>query len=234
MKPIVTVLSCEHAVNTIPAHHQPLFHQQESVLKTHRAIDIGALEVACHLHQTMACDFEQTSISRLLIDCNRSLNHKQCFSEFTKKLSAEDKQTLIDTYYLPYRQKVETIIQNHIDKGAQVLHLSVHSFTPELNGKIRNAAIGLLYDYTRHGEREVARVWKGLIELQTPAFRVRMNYPYHGKSDGLTSHLRKIHSEHDYLGLEIECNQALLSDDESRKDVSTVLAASLQELLLVL
>ena len=234
MKPTVCVLSCEHAVNTIPAPYQPLFSQHEAVLQTHRGIDIGALEIARHLHKTLACKFEQATVSRLLIDCNRSLNHKQCFFFFFKTLSAKDKQTLIDTYYRPYLENLQPIIKNHIDQGAQVLHLSIHSFTPELNGKIRNAAIGLLYDYTRHGEREVARVWRGLIELQTPAFRVRMNYPYHGKSDGFTSHLRKVHNEHDYLGLEIECNQALLSEDESRKEVATVLATSLQELMQVL
>lgn len=138
--------------------------------------------------------------------------------------------------YLQQRfcHQTEDLIKGHIEGGAQVLHLSIRSFPLELNGVKRNAGIGLLYDHTRHGEREVARIWRGLLLQQTPTYRVRMNYPYHGHSDGLPHALRKQYTEHDYLGLEIECNQALLETCESRDELAQVLSSSLQELLLVL
>ena len=234
MKPIALVLSCEHAVNTVPECFRYLFHQHEEVLQTHRAIDLGALKIANHIHQTIPCDFTHATISRLLIDCNRSLTHRQCFSEFSNLLPAMEKQNLINQYYHPYRQQVESFIQHHLDNGAQVLHISIHSFTPVFNGNVRNACIGLLYDYTRHGEQEVARIWKGLLNAQDPSYRVRMNYPYHGKTDGFTTALRKKHSEQDYLGLEIESNNALLTTDESLYNVAMALSSSLKELLLIL
>ena len=121
-----------------------------------------------------------------------------------------------------------------MERGYQVLHLSIHSFTPELNGIKRNAAIGLLYDHTRHGEQEVARVWRSLLLQQTPAYRVRMNYPYHGNSDCFITAMRKRYTEHDYLGFEIESNQALLEEKTSRDEVAKVLSSSLQELLQLL
>lgn len=234
MKPIALLISCEHAVNTVPPAWHNLFHGQESVLTTHRGLDFGALEIANHLKQVFGCNYVCATVSRLLIDCNRSLNHAQCFSEFTKTLPASEKQQLIDQYYLPFRQQTENLIKAHIDSGSQVLHLSIHSFTPELNGVIRNAGIGLLYDHTRHGEQEVARIWRSLLLQQTPAYRVRMNYPYHGNTDGFTTSLRKRYTEHEYLGFEIESNQALLKDPESLDEVANVLASSLQELLQLL
>lgn len=234
MKPIALVMSCEHAVNTVPEHYRHLFDQNEDVLQTHRAIDLGALDIANRIRQDIPCDFSHTTVSRLLIDCNRSLTHHQCFSEFSKPLSASEKQDLINQHYLPYREHIEVLIQHHIDQGSQVLHVSIHSFTPVLNGKTRNACIGLLYDFTRHGEREVARIWRGLLEVQNPTYRVRMNYPYHGKTDGFPSALRKKHAEQDYLGLEVESNNALLTTNESLTEVATTLSASLSELLLLL
>lgn len=234
MKPITLLISCEHAVNTVPSAFRHLFSKDESVLQTHRAIDLGAFEIANHLKQLFACSYTHATVTRLLVDCNRSLAHSHCFSEFTKSLSAAEKQELINCYYLPYRNLTENLIKDHIKSGSQVLHLSIHSFTPILNGVARNAGIGLLYDHTRHGEKEVARIWRSLLLQQTPSYRVRMNYPYHGNTDGLTTTLRKQYSEHDYLGFEIECNQALLENKESLNEVANVLSSSLQELLQLL
>ncbi|HBI21045.1 MAG TPA: N-formylglutamate amidohydrolase [Legionella sp.] len=234
MKPITLHISCEHAVNTVPPTYHHLFAEHASVLNTHRAIDIGAFDIANHLRQRFACSYTQTTVSRLLIDCSHSLTHPHCFSEFTKTLSPSEKQQLINLYYQPFRQKTAQLIQEHIEGGAQVLHLSIRSFPMEVNGVKRNAGIGLLYDHTRHGEQEVARIWKSILLQQTPTYRVRMNYPHHGHHDGLPHALRKKYSEHDYLGLEVECNQALLDTHASRDELAHVLSSSLQELLLVL
>lgn len=233
MKPIALVLSCEHAGNIVPDEYQTAF-QDCNELTTHRGYDIGALDICQFLSQELQCELAQTSITRLLIDCNRSLNHPNCFSSFTHCLSQKEKQHIIDQYYLPYRQRVETQIQKYIGQKYQVLHLSIHSFTPILNGVVRNAAIGLLYDSKRHGEKEVARLWLGLLSNQTPAYRIRLNYPYQGKMDGFTQFLRKKYSEDNYLGLEVESNQALVEDADSFAELQYNLAISLKELLQLL
>ncbi len=234
MKPISLLISCEHAFNSVPPTYRNLFVGQEQILETHRGLDLGAQAIANHLHQVFACSYTQTTVSRLLIDCSRSLARAHCFSEFSKSLPEIEKQHLIDEYYLPFRQQTESLIKAKVDSGCQVLHLSIHSFTPELNGEVRNAGIGLLYDHSRHGEQEVARIWRSLLLQQTPSYRVRMNYPYDGTSDGFTTALRKHYTEHDYLGLEVESNQALLADQQSRDEVANVLSSSLRELLQML
>ena len=233
MKSTLLFISCEHATNAVPSAYRHLFHQHEAVLQTHRGIDFGAESTARQLSQSFGCEYVAASATRLLIDCNRSLSHATCFSEFSNRLSAEEKQAVIDQYYLPYRQKVEAMIKAHIDKGYQVLHLSIHSFTPIFDGVTRNTGIGLLYDPKHHGEKEVARQWQGLLSQQTD-YRVRMNYPYRGNADGFTSYLRKQYPQTDYLGIEVEVNQALLQEDQTFGPVTQALSSSLGELLQLL
>lgn len=231
MKKIAVVISVEHAVNTIPKAYQSLFSKDEAILNTHRAVDFGAKTIAQHLASQVPCDYYEATVSRLLIDCNRSLNHPTCFSEFTKPLSTDKKETLIHDYYLPFRQPIEHCIESHIKNNRQVLHLSIHSFTPELHGIQRNAAIGLLYDPKRGAEKEIARVWHALLAHEPPSYHVRMNYPYQGTSDGFTSSLRKRFSEHDYVGFELESNQALVSETAELDTLKTLHARCLLRLL---
>lgn len=236
MKPTVLFLSCEHAVNDVPPAYRHLFKQHESLLQSHRAVDFGALSVAKSLSQSLDCECVTAKVTRLLIDCNRTVTNRSCFSELTRGLPEHEKLHLINTFYRPYREQCEATIQALIESGAQVLHVSVHSFTPEFNGVIRNAAIGLLYDTKRHGEKEVARQWHGLLFHELPAYRIRMNYPYRGTSDGFTSALRKRYSQKEYLGIELEMNQLLFIDQEqaSINRVSDFLARTLKALLLLL
>jgi len=88
-----------------------------------------------------------------------------------------------------------------------VIHISSHSFTPVLDGKARNADIGLLYDPARHGEVALCERWKNALTALAPHLKVRRNYPYAGKGDGLTRHLRRRYSPRVYVGVELEINQ---------------------------
>lgn len=234
MKPTVLVLSCEHATNVVPSEYAYLFAENQEVLNTHRALDLGAAYISDQLSQVFGCEFAKAQVSRLLIDCNRSLRHPTCFSEFSKSLSKLEKQKLIEQFYNPFRLQTETYIDTHVGKGHQVLHLSIHSFAPELKGIKRNAAIALLYDPARHAEKEVARVWRGLLLNESPSYNIRMNYPYAGKSDGFTSALRKRLPEKEYLGIEVEVNQALVHNQQSMNELIHALVHSLQNLLQIL
>ncbi len=230
-KKVALVISCEHAVNTIPALYQPLFTPFSHLLSTHRGIDFGALEIALHLKEAIVCDFAQANTSRLLIDCNRSLRHAHCFSEATKNLSHEEKQTIINQYYLPYRQQIIGYIDNHIAQGRQVWHLSIHSFTPEMNQIVRRADIGFLYDPRRSAEKKIAKEWRFEIKKMAPQYTVRMNYPYNGISDGFTTALRKKYAHDQYLGMEIETNQALTYDAHDLDNLKNILTLSLLKII---
>jgi predicted N-formylglutamate amidohydrolase len=91
-----------------------------------------------------------------------------------------------------------------------VIHVSSHSFTPVLAGSERTADVGLLYDPRRRGESLLCARWKDALAVVAPALRVRRNYPYAGKGDGLTAFLRRRYPDAAYVGVELEINQAIV------------------------
>ena len=91
--------------------------------------------------------------------------------------------------------------------GRQVVHIASHSFTPELNGEVRTADIGWLYDPGRFSEALCSTRWLEAVRRLQPELRLRRNYPYIGKSDGLTFCLRRAYPAEVYLGIELEVNQ---------------------------
>ena len=201
------LITCEHGGNRIPPRYRSLFTGHEAMLQTHRGYDPGALTLARELAQVLAAPLFISTTSRLLIDLNRSIGHPSLYSVATRGAPPHVRKTILEKYYLPYRKQVETHIAESIAHGNRVIHVSSHSFTPVLDGAVRNADIGLLYDPARSGEKELCSRWQTELRRQAPEFKVRSNYPYTGKSDGLTAYLRRRFSAHAYIGIELEINQ---------------------------
>ena len=172
MRKITLVLSCEHAVNTVPEEYQVYFAPYQSLLETHRGFDRGAVVIAQKLSIFFKTELITAKATRLLIDCNRSLSHPHCFSEITTPLPKKEKAILIQQYYLPFRQQVEQVIKKHIEQNQEVWHLSLHSFTPTYNTITRNADIGLLYDPKRPREVFLAKHWQQQMKKQKQNLRI--------------------------------------------------------------
>ena len=209
------IVSCEHGGNRVPRKYAYLFLGKRAVLNGHRGYDLGALVLARRLFSSLGQELYYSTTSRLLVDLNRSPDNPRRFSEFTRGLGAEDKSKIEELYHLPYRRSVESAAAAHISRGETVLHLSVHSFTPMLNGKTRTADVGLLYDPARKREAEFCDGWRESLHSLEGSLRVRMNYPYKGVSDGLVTYLRGKFPKGKYLGLELEVNQKRISGTKS-------------------
>lgn len=207
MAPNRVLISCEHGGNRIPPRYRPLFAGFEAQLETHRGYDPGALALARQMARALSAPLFVSTTSRLLIDLNRSPGHPKLYSEATRNAPPEVRREILGSYYLPYRSRVEAHIADAIARGSRVIHLSSHSFTAVLDGAVRNADVGLLYDPARAGETELCRRWQAGLEAQAPALKVRRNYPYTGKSDGLTAYLRRRFPADAYVGVELEINQ---------------------------
>jgi predicted N-formylglutamate amidohydrolase len=207
MKNDFFLISCEHGGNRIPTRYRPLFSGHEALLHTHRGYDAGALRLARDMAAALDARLVAATVSRLLIDLNRSIRHPCLYSEATRAASGDVRADILQRYYLPYRSAVEMQIAQAIDRGSRVVHVSCHSFTPQLGDRLRNADIGFLYDPARTGELDFCRRWRSALKARMPGSRIRMNYPYAGKSDGFTSALRKRFSAEAYLGMELEVNQ---------------------------
>ena len=227
------VITCEHGGNRIPAEYRDLFRAHTTLLDTHLGYDPGALKVAQALARTFDAPLVSSTVSRLLIDLNRSIGHPNLHFETSRALSLANRRALAQRHYAPYRTKVEQLLSSAIQNGARAVHLSSHSFTPALRGEVRNADIGLLYDPRRSGEVELAKRWQRALHDVAPALVVRRNYPYEGKNDGLTSHLRKRFSENAYVGIEIEVNQKhVFSGIGSLRRITRALIESLQAIVI--
>lgn len=207
MKSDFFLVTCEHGGNRVPSRYRPLLAGQETLLHSHRGYDAGALRMAREMAAALDAPLCAATVSRLLIDLNRSITHPRLYSTATRAAPAEVREDLLRRYYLPYRSAVERMVAQAIDSGQRVVHLSCHSFTPQLGDTLRNADIGLLYDPARPGELDFCRRWRRALQDTSPAARIRMNYPYAGSSDGFTTSLRKRHAAALYLGMELEINQ---------------------------
>jgi predicted N-formylglutamate amidohydrolase len=220
----ILILTCEHASNKLPAAFKNVVPAE--VLKTHRAYDIGALAVFRKLVRFAKPEFFcEGNFSRLFVDLNRTITNKSAFSDYYEALAASDKaaaekaKAQATAYWQEYRDAIEkfvasslsspkrTSLKNRVAKSAPtIIHLGIHSFTPMLNGKVRNTDIGILYDPACPQECAYANVIKAEIKRLYPTMKVRFNYPYKGTSDGLTTTLRKKFGPR-YVGIEIEINQ---------------------------
>jgi predicted N-formylglutamate amidohydrolase len=204
------IVTCEHGGNTVPARFRQLFTGRKRMLKSHRGYDEHALQFARLLAHEHEARLFSSSITRLLVDLNRSPHHRKLFSEVSGQMGREEKKYVLKNYYLPYRRTVESSVTNSASKGKTTLHISVHSFAPVMNGLKKNADIGLLYDPSRRREKALCIHWQKHIQEAVPVLRVRRNYPYLGKADGLVTHLRKKFPPDLYIGIELELNQKIM------------------------
>ena len=204
------LITCEHGGNRVPDPYRGLFRGRRALLNSHRGYDPGALVMARELARNFGAPLVSSTVSRLVIDLNRSLGHPQLFSAATRGAPATLRAEIVQRHYLPYRAQVERVVKESVSRGGRVIHISSHSFTPALDGKARSADVGLLYDPARLGEVALCARWKAAQVELAPELRVRRNYPYAGKGDGLTSHLRLHFPPRAYVGIELEVNQRIV------------------------
>jgi len=201
------LVSCEHGGNRVPRDYAPLFAGAADVLATHRGYDLGALEVARAFGAQLGVEPFIATTTRLVVDLNRSPDNRNLFSAYTRSLSGVQRAAAMAAHYWPYRNAVEAAVADAARVRAPVLHVSAHSFTPELRGEVRNCDIGFLYDPRRRGEVRFIEAWYAALREANPELVLRRNYPYRGVSDALVTHLRRRYGARGYVGMELEINQ---------------------------
>jgi len=208
------LITCEHAGNDLPDWIVNNFAGHSDILSTHWAIDAGAVKTYRVLEERLAhCSLINT-MCRLVIDFNRDLQHPDLFSRFSENISQESKDALLQKFYMPYVKRMQTFVRKERNKGNIVVHISVHSFTPELNGIVRESDIGLLFDPKRPQEKTFVDVCFKHLSHVFPEFKLTENYPFLGYTGGQTTVCRGMFPD-DYLGIELEINQkhvAIMTD----------------------
>lgn len=232
---LAVLVTCEHGGHEVPARYAALFVGADAVLASHRGWDPGALGLAGILAAALAAPLRAATVTRLLVDLNRSPHHPRVFSEFTRVLPPEERRALLAVYHTPYREAVDADVARLGREERPVLHLGIHTFTPVLNGRVRRPDLALLYDPSREGERRLCDAWVRALRVRVPDRAGRRNDPYRGASDGLTTWLRGRHGPDRYLGVEVEVNQRLLEHGgQFAPDVAGGLLAGLRDALVAM
>ena len=95
----------------------------------------------------------QSTVSRLIIDCNRDLDAPDLIwtlSEAThiaanENLDADERQYRIDHFHRPYHASIETLLEARRHAGQETMLICMHSFTPVYHGVARPWPIGLIH-----------------------------------------------------------------------------------------
>ena len=192
----------------VPRTYAALFSGREALLDSHRGWDAGAFELGREIADAFGAPLYAATTTRLLVDLNRSIGHRHLFSEShapTVASSAAMTSSIVTTGRIARRSKVRS--HDTLRRASRVIHVASHSFTPTLDGVPRQADVAWLYDPRRPGEAAFAQAWRLALAKLAPELRLRRNYPYQGRADGLTALLRKHHPDAAYVGIELEVNQ---------------------------
>jgi predicted N-formylglutamate amidohydrolase len=199
----------------VPPEYRARFRGRRRLLESHRGYDPGALVVARDFARAFGAPLYCSTVSRLVVELNRSPGHPMLLSAAMLPLSAAERDALLARYYLPYWRSVEREVAAALRQRLRTVHLSCHSFTPSLKGVRRNADVGLLYDPRCPQEAALCRRWQEQIRQRSDV-RVRRNYPYRGDADSLTTSLRRRFSGRPYLGIQLELNQRFARQPAAR------------------
>lgn len=146
------VIVCDHASNRLPAKYGDLgLSHAERV--SHIAWDPGALAVSRALSESLDAPLIFSTISRLIIDCNRDLDAPDLIwtlSEATRiaaneNIDAAERQYRIDRFHRPYHAAIETLLEARRHAGQETVLVCMHSFTPVYHGVARPWPVGLIH-----------------------------------------------------------------------------------------
>ena len=150
------VLLCDHASNFIPEQFGTL-GLAPSDLARHIAWDPGAAPVARRMADNLDAVLIELRVSRLVIDCNRSLDAPDLIpavSETTAipgnaRLSTDDRAERIALAYEPFHAEIDAVVSERLAVGRETRLVSIHSFTPVYKRVARPWHIGVLHDEDR-------------------------------------------------------------------------------------
>lgn len=187
------VILCDHASNRIPERYGDLGLTPSERL-SHIAWDPGALAVSRVLSDLLDAPLVESTVSRLIIDCNRALEAPDLIwtlSERTRipaneNLSAEERAFRIGTYHRPYHGAIELLLEARRHAGIDTIVVCVHSFTPVYLGKPRPWPVGVI-----HGRDDrFTRAFAEAMAAERAELNIGWNEPY-AALNGVTLTLEK-------------------------------------------
>jgi len=220
-KPILLV--CDHASHRFPSSLGDM-GLDPFARRCHLAVDIGAGPVTEQLAKSLGVTAVVHNYSRLIVDCNRQLMDPGAFLEYgdgilvpgNRNLHKEDKDLRASALYWPYHCAIDEQVKRLGKVGPPPAFISIHSFTPVLNGESRKWEMGILWDK----DETLRGIF--LEGLREAGFVVGDNEPYSGKAPQdftIDHHAEEIGLPH--IGIEIR--QDLVDDVAGVAEIAEVM-----------
>ena len=202
------VIVCDHASNVIPDDYAFLGLASKD-RDTHIAWDPGALAVSRRLARMLDAPLVYSTISRLVIDCNRPLDAPDLIvetSETTRvpgnaSLTDVERRRRIAAYYEPYHVAIDDLIGRRLAAGRRSALVAVHSFTPVYRGVARPWEVGVIFDRDRRLAAALIDGFQrmhlkvGVNEPYSPADRVYYTLSRHAEARGLAAVMIEIRND---------------------------------------
>jgi predicted N-formylglutamate amidohydrolase len=147
------LLVCDHASNRVPAALNGL-GLPRARLDEHIGWDIGAAAVTRLLAPMLDAAAILAGYSRLVIDCNRALADPSSIPPISDGVTVQGNADLSttaraarqDAIFVPYHDAIANLLDAFRASGEVPALISVHSFTPVMNGFARPWHVGILWD----------------------------------------------------------------------------------------
>jgi predicted N-formylglutamate amidohydrolase len=226
------LIICDHASRHVPPEYGNLglpAHQ----LAQHIAWDIGASLVSRRLAELLDAAAVLCGTSRLVIDCNRPLSNPGSIPTSSDgirvpgnaNIDEAERQRRIDRYFQPYHVEIESRIRNHPKDGPPLALISIHSFTPVMDGFQRPWHVGVLWDQDQRLSAPVIRELRRDTELV-----VGENQPYTGSNPA--GYALDIHAADNGLPIAVlEIRQDLIETQEGADRWAYIIATALSPAL---
>lgn len=226
------LLFCDHAGRAFPAALGALGLGPRE-LDQHIAWDIGIAGLGRRLSLAMDAPLFETAYSRLVIDCNRHLNDPTSIPQESDRtpipgnrgLSPEDRRKRQAEIFTPYHTALAADLAARVESGRVPVVVSLHSFTPLMNGFQRPWHVGVLWNSD-------ARLPVPLMQrlAAEPDLIVGDNEPYSGR-DG-HGYSIKAHAEQQGLAHALlEIRQDLIADERGQERWAGILHRVLKDVL---
>ena len=183
------LIVADHARRAMPDEYGDLGLPAEE-FERHIAYDIGVEAMTRRLAELTGAPAIMAGFSRLLIDPNRGEDDPTLIRQLydgtvvpgNYPMSAAERQKRLDLFYRPYHDAVGALTASvAAASGRSPFIVSMHSYTPVMQGRIRPWHAGILWDMD---DRAVRPLIEALAS--DPALLVGDNEPYDGALRGDT------------------------------------------------
>jgi predicted N-formylglutamate amidohydrolase len=192
----------------------------------HIAWDIGVAGLGARLAARLDATFIRQRFSRLVIDCNRDPARADAIPEVSdgaaipgnRALSPAARRARVAEVSEPYHAAIAAELDARAARGAPTTLISLHSFTPRMDGLDRPWRFGVLHA----GDSPYSRAVLARLRAEFGAALVGDNEPYRMDEVDFTIPRHAGGRGLDYL--ELEVRQDLLAEPEGQAAVAEVAA----------